>query len=201
MSISKRVFFAFVASMIAGACSGDEGLDTASAPQAQVVVADGGVIGDGGTFVSPLSGTAASAKCLSYTKPDAGACAGYFCGVNEEKLKAAIPADSVCPLPSEICQGTLTGAVAACTRTAVIANLGKPVDPLKPQIQECVYQNAALKEKVSTTCLGCYLNVAACAAANCLVECLSDSPNCDACRKKNNCDAPVFGCANLPSPL
>ena len=42
-----------------------------------------------------------------------------------------MPASSICPHPTELCQGTLSGAVAACTRTTVIANLGKPVDPLR----------------------------------------------------------------------
>lgn len=205
MSFSKRVFVTFVASMIAAACSSDDGVDVTSEVLAQqagkAAVADAGLVGDGGTFVSPLSGTATTGKCLSYSKGDAGMCSGYFCGVTEAQLTAAMPTDSVCPLPTEVCQGAITAAVAQCTRSTVIANLGKPVDPLKPQIQECFYKNEALKAKVSTSCLGCYLNVATCAASHCLVECLSDSPACDTCRKKNNCDAPIFECAKLPSPL
>ena len=199
MSFPRRVLLAFVTSMIAAACSHEEGPDYASDSLSQVAQVDAGVTD--AAAVSVVTGTATTGKCFSYTKADAGMCAGYFCGVNEAQLTASMPTSSICPLPSEICQGTLSGAVAACTRTIVIANLGKPVDPLKPQIQECVYKDANLKEKVSPTCLGCYLTVASCAASQCLVECLSDSPNCDTCRKKNNCDVPVFGCAQIPSPF
>lgn len=203
MSFLKKSCLLFA--VLAMGCASDDGAAAESAPLAQlddpqVATPESG--SDGGTaLVSPFAGSAAENQCLSYTAAKPGMCMGYFCGATESQLAAAIPADSLCPDPKLLCNGGLLTAVAKCARSTIIANLGSPIDPLKPKMEECVFADPTVKDLVSKQCVGCYLNAAACAATNCLVPCLSDSPACDQCRAKNNCEKPVFECAKLPSPL
>lgn len=207
MSMMKKSCLAFAMLFGAMGCANDDGLESSASALPQLV--DAGAVtqtaptaADGGaTTVSPFAGSAAASQCMSYTQAKPGMCSGYFCGLTESQVTAAMPADSICPDPKLLCEGTLLTAVAKCARSTIIANLGSPIDPLKPKMEECVFADATVKDKVSKQCVGCYLSAAACAATNCLVPCLSDSPACDQCRAKNNCEKPVFECAKLPSPL
>jgi len=204
------VVLAALAAMVG--CSADDSATESSAPLEQKVV-DAGAPKDAGMsakadasakVTTAVSGTATKAACLSYSEgePDSGMCNGYYCGVTEAQIAQSIPANPVCGLSAgDLCKGTLTDAVAGCTRQVVVAHLGEPIEPLRPLIHDCVFEDAAIKAKVNEGCLGCFLNVAICAASNCLVECLADSPNCDSCRRKANCEQPVFGCGGLPDPL
>ncbi|MET0343695.1 MAG: hypothetical protein ABW252_21965 [Polyangiales bacterium] len=196
MTHRRQVLLAL--SMIVASACADERAANSSDPLAQL--ADAGAAAP----TSPLSGTQAASQCMSYTQAsaDAGTCAGYYCGVTEAEIAAALPADSLCPHAAELCSGTISGAVRKCTTTIVIANLGQPVEPLVPQIRECIAQDPDLKAAgIGAACLDCYVPAATCAAANCLLDCVTPTPACDACRAKNKCDVPVFGCANTPSPF
>jgi hypothetical protein len=195
MSSPKKCFVAFVMLMGAAGCGSADG--QGAGPSALAQVADGGAA----TTPSPLAGSAASNECSSYGEAKPGLCSGYFCGVTEAQVAAAMPADSVCPDPTYLCEGTLLTAVAKCARSTIIANLGSPIEPLKPKMEACVFADATIKDTVSAECVGCYLTAATCAATNCLVPCLSDGPSCDQCRAKFNCEKPVFECAKIPSPL
>jgi len=204
MSFQKKSLLAFAMLMGSVGCGSDDGQSAASSPLAQLVDAavSAPVGADSGSLTkSPLSGTTASAQCNSYAEGAPGMCSGYYCGVTQSQVTDAMPADSICPDPTYLCEGTLIKAVAKCARSTIIANLGSPIDPLKPKMEECVFADATIKQTVSPACVGCYLTAAACAATNCLVPCLSDGPSCDQCRQKNNCEKPVFECAKIPSPL
>lgn len=59
-----------------------------------------------------------------------------------------------------------------------------------------------IKGVTSSECLACTIDAAQCAGDNGLIQCLAgDSAQCDACRKENNCDQPVFSCGGLPTPF
>lgn len=164
--------------------------------------------------VEGITGTATKAKCLTYALAEDGKCGSLYCGVEESYfLKNAKEYET------EVEKLGLTGAcnggdVAFACRATLPLNVGKcaralkskfPMqthEELRPQVEKCVYEDAEIKELVTKECMGCYLDAAECAADNCLVACLAgDSPQCDTCRAKAGCDAKVFPCSGLPSPL
>lgn len=162
----------------------------------------GEVAGEGGT-AEPLSIAGTGTDCNSYTEQTDTQCGSYYCGVDLAMLTDAIAPGAKCgDDPAYVCKATLPLVVGACARKIKSANpLSSPKD-LRPQVRDCAYEDAEVKEKVSDECLGCYLDSAECAGEKCLVECLAgDSPGCDACRLTNNCTQPVFGCNGLPNPL
>lgn len=182
-----------------GCSSGDEGQAGSAAALAQETTAiDAGTAAPG-----PLSGSAAANSCSYFSKPDAGAntCTGYYCGVTEAKIAAAMPANSVCGDPHGTCTGELTDKLSTCTRNVVIANLGQPGASLRGKIEDCMYADAVTKANVKPACLGCFIDSAICIVDNCLMECSSEGPGCDTCRKEKKCVQGVFSCAGLPSPL
>ena len=193
-------------------CSSDEARASSSDVLAQestaidagtTPAADAGATPAADAGAGLLSGSTAAAQCtyLSRSAPDSGMCNGYFCGVTEAQVAAAMPADSLCGNPADTCQGTLVDRVAACTRNIVIANLGTPAAQLRPQIEACVYSDEQIKATVASACLGCFLDSAGCVVDNCLMDCVVDGPACDSCRLRSNCIQPVFGCAKVPNPL
>jgi hypothetical protein len=147
-------------------------------------------------------GTATRAECTSTQAPADGMCGGYYCGVDEATLTAAIDPDALCGGdPALTCTGELVGVLGTCARNAKGAMPAATDDELRPMIEACVYEDARF-EGVTTECLGCFLDATACASEHCLVECLSgDSPACDRCQNENDCTQPVFACGGLPNPF
>jgi len=180
---------------LAGCSSSDDARASQGETLAQQsVAADAGVPG-------PLSGSAAAASCNYFSRPDGGTCNGYYCGVTEAQIAAAMPKDSLCGDPTDTCKGGLIDRLSECTREVVIANLGTPGAQLRSKIEECVFADAATKAKVSSGCLGCFLDSATCVVDKCLFECSTEGVGCDTCRMTNNCVQPVFACAKVPNPL
>jgi hypothetical protein len=147
-------------------------------------------------------GTAIEAGCSSSQAPAGGMCGGYYCGVDEATVTAAIDPDAKCGGdPAMACSGSLTTAVAVCAREVKSAMPFASNDALRPMIQTCVYEDDEF-EAVPDDCLGCFLDVAACASDHCLFQCLAgDSEECDQCQLDNGCTLPVFTCGGLPSPF
>lgn len=161
--------------------------------------------GKGGGSSEPVSdalkGTGES--CHSYTEPTDGKCQGWFCGVTEEKLMEVVDPKAKCggnvPL---LCKGSVPIAVGKCARQIKAANFNKSNDELRPLVRDCVYEDAAIKDAVPEDCLNCTIDAAACAADNCLPQCIGgDSETCDTCRRDAGCDQSVFSCGGLPPPI
>lgn len=188
---------------LTGCSSADDARASQSDTLAQETAADAGASAapaDGGA-AGPLSGSAAKAGCSYFSRSDGGTCNGYYCGVTEAEIAAAMPADSVCGNPASTCSGSLVDRLSTCTRDIVIANLGTPGAQLRSQIEECVFSDAETKATVKPACLGCFLDSAVCVVDKCLFECSTEGAGCDTCRKQNNCVQPTFGCAQIPNPL
>lgn len=150
---------------------------------------------------STIAGSATKNKCSSYGAAKSGMCGSYYCGVTEAQIMSELPADTLCPDPTRICDATLVKVVGDCARNTKALNLGLANAQLKPKVEACVLKNPTFAD-LSTSCIGCFLDVALCAGDKCLLECLTgDSAGCDSCRAKNNCDKPVFSCAKLPNPF
>jgi hypothetical protein len=152
---------------------------------------------------SLVAGTAPAAMCQSATPVMNGMCAGWFCGVNQETIAKAVDPTAVCGGDVELlCRGDVANATATCARMLKQTMLGATDAELRPLIEQCVYENQEIKDKVPPTCLSCTIDVAECASQNCLIECLNaDNPGCDTCRLENGCDQMVFPCGGLPSPF
>lgn len=154
-----------------------------------------------GNASSGLQGSGES--CQSYTEAADGMCASWYCGVTEAELMAAVDPNAKCggnvPL---LCAGTVTAAVGTCARRLKAENFNKTNDELRPLVRDCVYEDADIKAAVPEDCLDCTIDTAACAADNCLVQCLAgDSPTCDSCRRAANCDQSTFSCGGLPATI
>jgi hypothetical protein len=159
------------------------------------------VSSNGGSSSSKLAGTGDS--CQSYTEAKDGMCAGWFCGVSEDELMAAVDPKANCggnvPL---LCAGEVVKKVGICARRLKGENFNKTNDELRPLVRDCVYEDAEVKAAVPESCLNCTIDAAACAADHCLAQCLAgDSPLCDTCRRDNGCDQGVFECGGLPAPI
>lgn len=160
-----------------------------------------------GTMTSNITGSATRAKCSSYGEPSGGMCAGYFCGVTEADIAAALESkpSTVCPAATgeSVCSGDLTTYVGDCARTEKLRNLLLSDEELRPKVQECVYKkDEALRKDTPPACISCFLDAAQCASANCLDACIGgNNAPCDACRQEHNCNEPVMKCAELPSPF
>ncbi|MDD9941996.1 MAG: hypothetical protein OXU20_13205, partial [Myxococcales bacterium] len=105
---------------------------------------------------------------------------------------------------AQVCDGGLVIVVGDCARTikSQPQNLFSDNETLKPLVAQCVYEDPQFTDTLSMECLGCFLDVALCAGNLCLPQCLSgNTPECDQCRKDNNCEQPLFPCAGLPNPL
>jgi hypothetical protein len=163
----------------------------------------GGADEDAGPPSEALKGT--GADCHSYTEMMGDKCQGWYCGVTEAELAAAVNPKARCGGDvGLLCKGTVTTRVGECAREKKLANLDKSNEELRPLVRDCAYEDEQIREKVPEDCLDCIIDVADCAGAvdNCLASCLSgDSPGCDACRLSKNCDPQVFVCGQLPSPL
>jgi hypothetical protein len=169
----------------------------------------GGEAGSGGAAGMPSTGPDASlvtgtgAMCSSYVAPMNGKCGGYFCGVDQETLMKAVDPMAKCGGSVDLlCRNVVITAVGMCARQVKGQMPTAPNETLRPMVQDCVFQDAEIKENVTPDCLACTIMAAECAADMCLAECLAgDSALCDSCRKMNNCDQPVFECGGIPSPL
>ena len=157
----------------------------------------------GTTAPNPALVAGTGTSCASYATPMNGKCGSYYCNVDLPTLTMAIDPMTVCGKDPEFtCNGNLVIAVGTCARQVKSENLLDSNDALKPKVEACVYEDAVIKQKVAPECLSCFIGAAICAGDNCLTQCLAgDSPGCDACRKQNNCEAPVFSCGGLPTPF
>lgn len=176
--------------------SNSDGQDTSSTDSDL----DAGVGVDSG----PPSVAGSGNECASYALPANGMCGSYYCGVNLETLAKEIDPTALCGKDPEFtCYGNVVTAVGACSRKVKSQNLREPNnDVLRPLVEACVYEDEEIKARVEPDCLSCFIDAADCAGLNCMTQCLTgDSPLCDNCRKNNNCEAPVFTCAGLPSPF
>jgi hypothetical protein len=164
---------------------------------------DPGTTDPGTTAPNPALVAGTGTKCASYATPANGKCGTYYCGVDLATLSMALDPSTMCGKDADFtCNGNLVPAVGTCARRVKSENLFDSNDALRPKVEACVYEDAVIKEKVPNACLACFINAAICAGDNCLTQCLAgDSPGCDSCRKQNNCEAPVFSCAGLPSPF
>jgi hypothetical protein len=176
----------------------DDDSDSDDEPEADAGTADS----DSDSESELVAGTAIEAGCSSAQPPADGMCGGYYCGVDADTLTAAFDPASRCGGdPAMACDGALTTAVAACARQVKAAMPFASNDALRPMIQACVYEDAEL-QAVPEDCLGCFLDVAACASDHCLFQCLAgDSEECDQCQLDNDCTVPVFDCGGLPNPF
>jgi hypothetical protein len=161
--------------------------------------------GTGGSSSGPgsdvLLGT--GDNCSSYKPAEGDKCAGWFCGVSEAELTAAVDPKAICggnvPL---LCKGSVVEKVGVCARRLKAENFTATNDVLRPLVRDCVYEDADIKAAVPENCLDCTINAAACAADNCLAQCIGgDSATCDTCRRTAKCDQSVFDCGGLPPPI
>lgn len=157
-----------------------------------------------------VAGTAGPASCYSYTRPANGMCGSHCCGVDQATLEKALDPNGACGANNnaggvaQVCDGGLVIVVGDCARTikSQPQNLFSDNETLKPLVAQCVYEDPQFTDTLSMECLGCFLDVALCAGNLCLPQCLSgNTPECDQCRKDNNCEQPLFPCAGLPNPL
>jgi hypothetical protein len=150
-----------------------------------------------------VAGSAVRAGCSSYQPPGNGMCGGYFCGVTEAILEQESTPNAKCSSTAAFkCEGRIVLVVGACARRIKSAMPFASNDQLRPMIRDCIYEDAEIKQMVQAECLDCFIDAAQCAGDNCLVECLAgDSASCDACRRDNNCEQPVFPCTGLPNPF
>jgi hypothetical protein len=175
----------------------------AGAPAAGSGAAGTGAAGEPSTAPDPSLVTGTGASCSSYGAPMNGKCGGYFCGVDQATLEKAVDPAAKCGGAVDLlCSNATITAVGNCARQVKSQMPLASNDVLRPMVQDCVYQDAMLKMKVTPDCLACTITAAECAGDKCLAQCLAgDSAGCDSCRKTNNCDQPVFACGGLPSPL
>lgn len=157
--------------------------------------------GGGSTASDALQGTGDA--CHSYSPVEGDKCQGWYCGVTEQQLKDAVDPKAKCggnvPL---LCKGSVTIKVGKCARDLKTANPRDTNDQLRPKVRDCVYEDQEIKDAVPEDCLNCTIDVAACAADNCLIQCaLEDNEQCDACRRQSKCDQAVFACGGLPAPI
>lgn len=141
--------------------------------------------------------------CSSYGAPMNGKCGGYFCGVDMATLEKAVDPMAKCGGAIDLlCSNAVVTAVGMCARQVKGQMPTATNDMLRPMVQDCVFQNADIKARVTPDCLACTITAAECAGDMCLAECLAgDNAQCDACRKMNNCEQPVFECGGIPSPF
>jgi hypothetical protein len=206
MSVRSSVFALLCVSAAFGCSSNDDASMSSDTLAQETTAIDASTAraadaGDAGTSSSVITGSAAANSCSYFTKPGGDKCNGYYCGVTEAQIAAEISPDSVCGNPADTCTGGLTDKLATCTRDVVIANLGTPGAQLKSKIEECMFADPVTKANVKPACLGCFVDSAICIVDNCLMECSSDGPGCDTCRKEKNCVQGTFACAGIPSPL
>lgn len=153
---------------------------------------------------SKIKGSALDAKCSSYGLAKDGQCAGYYCGVTIDDIRAELRTDSLCdPNPEKICDGGLTREVGKCARETKSNPLNAldSEEMIRAKVQACILKNAAYAD-TDLECLGCFLDAAQCASDNCLTQCLTgDSATCDQCRLDNDCNQTVPSCAGFPSPF
>jgi hypothetical protein len=153
---------------------------------------------------SKIPGSAEAAGCSSYGLPMGGMCAGYYCGVTIDDVRAELKPGSLCdPDPEKICDGGLTREVGKCARETKSnpANAFDTDAQIRMKVQACVLKNAKYAE-TDVDCLGCFLDAAQCASDNCLTQCLTgDSATCDKCRMDAECNQTVPSCAGFPSPF
>jgi hypothetical protein len=152
---------------------------------------------------SAISGSATRAQCTSYRGTSYPFCGGYFCGVTEEQIAAALPAQTPCGSSAATlaCDNTLQSTVARCAREARSSDVLASTPELRPLIESCALKNGALSA-TPAACLSCYVRASECDADHCLLECLTgDSRNCEACRAKNSCNTAALTCAGLPNPF
>jgi hypothetical protein len=208
---------ASAAGMSGGAVAGNTATNPATGETSEVGVAgapaepgtadsgttDPGTTAPATTAPNPALVAGTGTMCASYATPANGKCGTYYCGVDLATLSMALDPSTMCGTdPDFTCNGNLVPAVGTCARRVKSENLFDSNDALRPKVEACVYEDAVIKEKVPAACLNCFINAAICAGDNCLTQCLAgDSPGCDNCRKQNNCEAPVFSCAGLPSPF
>jgi hypothetical protein len=154
-------------------------------------------------MVDPSLVTGTGAMCSSYGAPTNGKCGGYFCGVDMATLEKAVDPTAKCGAAiGLLCSNAVVTAVGMCARTVKSSMPTASNEMLRPMVQDCVFQNADLKARVTPECLACTITAAECAGDKCLPECLAgDSAQCDSCRKMNNCEQPVFECGGIPSPF
>jgi hypothetical protein len=175
----------------------------AGAPAAGSGEAGMGAAGAPSTAPDPSLVIGTGASCSSYGAPANGKCGGYFCGVDQVTLQKAVDPTAICGGAVDLlCSNATITAVGNCARQVKSQMPLASNDVLRPMVQDCVYQDAMLKMKVTPECLACTITAAECAGDKCLAQCLAgDSAGCDSCRKTNNCDQPVFACGGIPSPL
>jgi hypothetical protein len=163
----------------------------------------GGSGGSGGGSVASDALQGTGDKCQSYTAVEGDKCQGWYCGVTEQELKAAVDPKAKCGGNVELlCKGNVTIKVGECARQEKLADVTASNDVLRPRIRDCVYADTEIKDAVPEDCLNCTIDVAACAADKCLGPCLGgDSTGCDNCRLQNKCDQKVFACGGLPAPI
>lgn len=141
-------------------------------------------------------------------------CGAHFCGVTVDELGAALDPNNLCSTdPQVICEGAAAAVVADCAREIGPLHLDILFNPdtaqrdeglstvVAPEVRACVQEDPAVGD-LAVGCVDCFIEVALCAAVNCVGECLAgDSEACDQCRIENNCDQSLFGCAGLPNPF
>lgn len=184
---------------LAAACGGG---DSGGNDQVYAAGTSSSAAGNSGGGAAGAGGAGAS-KCQSYTKPVDGQCGGWYCEENEASLTAKVDATAKCGGDNALlCSNAVVVKVGLCARMIKSAMFAATNEELRPMIQECVYEDAAIKAAVPPDCLNCTIDAAACASDNCLTACLTgDSVTCDSCRVQNNCDQAVFACGGVPSPF
>lgn len=155
----------------------------------------------GSSASSALMGT--GEMCQSYTEAADGMCASWYCGVTESQLMDAVDPNAKCGGDvALLCAGSVTAKVGICARRLKAENFSATNEELRPLVRDCVYEDPEVKAAVPADCLDCTIDAAACAADNCLTQCLAgDSPMCDDCRRESHCDQSVFSCGGLPAPI
>ena len=190
----------WLALCFASACGSNASSGNDQGSNSSGVAIAGTKSGSAGTSSNDGSG---ATTCQSYTKPANGQCGGWYCEETEASLKAMVDASAKCGGDvALLCSNLVIEKVGTCARMVKSAMFAATNEQLRPMIQDCVYQDAAIKAAVPEDCLNCTIDAAACASDHCLTSCLAgDSTTCDACRLQNNCDPTVFMCGGLPSPL
>jgi hypothetical protein len=154
-----------------------------------------------GADASLVTGTGAS--CQSYTEATADKCGGWYCGVDQATLTAAVDPSTVCGGNVELlCNNSVVLKVGECARTIKAEMLTATNEELRPPVRDCVFEDATIKMGATPECVDCLIDAASCASDNCLTQCLTgDSEGCDSCRIENGCDQMVFSCGGLPAPI
>jgi len=149
-----------------------------------------------------IAGSTIAAGCAADTPRSGEMCGGYYCGVSEATLRAAIDPASTCGGSiTYACDGAIVRIIGACTRSAKSQMPTAPEPELRTAILECANQDEDVQQ-IAPDCISCFVDVAVCASNECLAACLAgDSPGCDACQREKKCQQPVFACSGLPNPL